>query len=260
MCRIICLANQKGGVSKTTTALALAAGLSGRGHRVLGVDLDPQGNFTVASGVDPLTSPTIYEVFAKKTGCREAIVKSPLGYDVIPSGLSLAGADMEFTQTGREFMLQEALENVKEQYDYICIDTQPTLGILTIAALTASSGGVIVPLGADIYSLQGLSQLSGVIENVRKYCNRDLKILGLLITKFNSRQNISKTLAVQIENAAEQLGTKVFRTKIRESVAVKEVALMQGNIFTEAPRANATVDYNDFINELLDSMDIREEQ
>src|SRR5699024_1717721 len=160
-----------------------------------------------------------------------------LGFDLLPGGLTLAGADMDFTQTGREYMLMEALEKVSEKYDYCIIDTPPTLGILTVNALTAADY-VIVPMTADIYALQGLTQLNALIQNVRRYCNKGLKIAGILLTRYNDRQIISKTLKTNIGQAAERLSTEVFKTYIREGVAVRETQLLQSDLFTDAPKAN----------------------
>lgn len=248
---IITLANQKGGVAKTTTCNALASGLLHKGYRVLAIDLDPQCNLSLSCGADILSlENTIYNVFKGESSTSSIVIKIPIGYDLIPGGLDLAGADMEFTQLGREKLLLKALLPIKDNYDYIIIDTPPTLGILTANALIASDY-VIVPMAADIYSLQGLSQLNGFIQNVHENGNPHLQIAGLLITKYNSRQNISKILIEQIENAAEQLQTKVFTTHIRESVAIRESALLQSDIFKEVPKANATVDYNQFIDEFL---------
>lgn len=249
--KTIVFSNQKGGVGKTTSAAALAAGLANRGYRVVAVDLDPQCNFCLSSGVDMLTlQRTLYDVFKRNASVSEVIV-SGLGYDIIPGGLSLAAADMEFTQTGREYMLSEALEDISERYDYVVIDTPPTLGILTANALTAADG-VIIPLTADVYAIQGLNQLNGLIRNVKKYSNKNLQILGLLITKYNNRQNVSKALKDQIEAAADRLETKVFRTPIRESVAIREAQVFHNDFLKEAPKANAAVDYEAFINEFME--------
>lgn len=250
--KTITICNQKGGVGKTTTSVALATGLSKQGERVLAIDLDPQGNLMMSSGISPLeTRGSIYDVFKDKANASEIIETTALGYDVLPGGISLAGADMDFTQTGREFMLREALEEVKDRYDSIIIDTPPTLGILTVNALTAASS-VIIPMAVDIYSLQGLSQLNLLIQNVRKYCNPDLSISGLLVTKWSKRQKISTVILQQMKSAAEKIGTKVFDTHIRESVAIREVALLQADMFKDAKRVNATIDYQMFLDELLE--------
>ena len=247
-----CLCNQKGGVSKTTTAAALASGLAHRGYKVLAVDLDPQSNLSYSSGADPMTlSSTIFDIFKEAIDVKSCIIQTDLGYDLLPGGLDLAGSDMDFTQTGREYMLKEALMEISDVYDYTIIDTPPTLGILTINALTASDS-VIVPLTADVYAMQGLAQLDGLIGNVRRYCNADLRMAGLLITKYKGRQKISKALTDQIDAAAKQLGTKVYNAKIRESVAIREAQLLQSDIFADAPKANATIDYNNFVDEFLE--------
>lgn len=248
--KTVVFSNQKGGVGKTTSAAALAAGLSSRGYKVVAVDLDPQCNFCLSSGVDMLSiGHTLYDVFKGDAQVDDVIVPG-LGYDIIPGGLALAAADMEFTQTGREYMLSEALEAVSDRFDFAVIDTPPTLGILTINALTAADG-VIIPLTADVYALQGLNQLNGLIHSVKKYSNKGLKIFGLLLTKYNERQNVTKALRDQVEAAAAQLGTKVFETAIRESVAVREAQLLHSDFLKEAPNANAAVDYEAFINEFI---------
>ena len=249
--KTVVFANQKGGVAKTTSAAALAAGLSERGFRVIVADCDPQCNLCLSSGVDMLTvEKTLYDVF-KGTATVDDVIVSGLGFDILPGGLALAAADMDFTQAGREYMLSEALETIADRYDYAVVDTAPMLGILTTNALTAADG-VIVPLTADVYALQGLNQLNGLIRNVRKYCNRGLKIYGLLLTKYNDRQNVSKVLRDQVDRAAAQLETKVYKTTIRESVAVREAQLLRCDFLKEAPNANATIDYKSFVAEFLE--------
>lgn len=248
--RTIALSNQKGGVAKTTTAAALASGLSNRGFKVLAVDLDPQSNLGFSSGADLLSGKsTLYDVFKGSADTKDAIQHLE-DYDIIVGGLSLAGADMDFTQTGREYLLQEALDSVRDEYDFCLLDCPPTLGILTVNALTAADS-VIVPITADAYSIQGLSQLKLLIDRVRKYSNRELVIAGLLITRYDDRTNVSKALTDQIYQTAEKLETKVFSRPIRNSVAVRESQVLQSNLFTEAPKANATKDYGAFIDELL---------
>lgn len=249
--KTLTLSNQKGGVAKTTTAGALASGLAQRGYKVIVVDLDPQCNLSLGSGADILNmDQTLYDVFKGTADLPDLIQKTDLGYDLITGGLALAGADMDFTQTGREYMLKEALDEIRADYDFCIIDTPPTLGILTVNALTASNG-VVIPLTADLYSLQGLSQLDLLMDRVRKYSNRDLKTEGLLITIHDERTNVSKALSEKINQTAAKLGTRVFSHPIRRSVAVRESQTLMVDLFTEAPQANATKDYNSFIDEIL---------
>lgn len=251
MSKIITVANQKGGVGKTTTSLALASGLARKGFRVLAVDLDPQANMTLSSGISPLLDyGSLYDVFKGQADAKDTIQKSDLKYDVMPGGINLAGADMDFTQTGREFMLKETLQELDEGYDFIVIDTAPTLGILTVNALTAASV-VIIPMAVDIYSLQGLSQLNMLINNVKKYCNPQLEIGGLLVTKWVERQTLSSVIFSKMQEAAKEIGAKIYDSKIRESVALRKVAVMQADMYEKANKANATKDYSKFIEELM---------
>ena len=250
--QIIAVANQKGGVGKTTTSTVLASGLYSKGHRVLLCDLDPQTNASFMTGVDVLSVANLYDVFKGEKTVEETIVPVRLGFDLLPGSLLLAAADSEFTQTGREYMLKEALDSIKEQYDYIVIDTPPTLGILVTNALTAANK-LIIPVGAgDIFSLQGLTQFYGIIQNVRKYCNHELQIAGLLITRYNSRSNVNQALKGQVQQIAEQMETKVFKAAIIESVSVKESQLHKEDLFEQAPRSNAAKDYQAFICEFLE--------
>lgn len=166
-------------------------------------------------------------------------------------GLQGTAADMELaSRTAREYMLKEALEKVAGDYDFCVIDTAPTLGLLTLNALTVADR-VIIPMNLEVYSLQGMEQLSGFIDNVRKYTNKDLRISGLLIIKYNERQNISKALKENVEKAAKVMDTRVFNAKIRESVAVKEAQLLRSDLYTEAPKATVTFDYMAFVDEFL---------
>lgn len=245
----IAISNQKGGVGKSTTASALGAGLFHRGYKVLYVDLDAQGNLTYSMGATDAAS-TSLDVLTGNTTAKEAIVSTPQG-DIIAASPSLANADIIFTATGKEYRLKEALDPIQNEYDYIILDTPPALGILTINALTACHS-VIVPAQADVYSLQGIGQLANTIQTVKKYCNPTLYIKGLLITRYNARAVLSRDMADLLADTAQKLNTKVYHTRIRECIALKEAQARQQDIFTYSPRSNAVTDYNAFIDETLE--------
>lgn len=244
---IITIISRKGGTSKTTTAWALGAGLMKKRKKVLFIDLDSQNNLTFGLNASN-EGLTAFEVLTGKATATEAIQHTAQG-DIIAGKEDLATADNVIDKTGKEYRLKEALESVKG-YDYIVIDTPAQLGILTINALTASNS-CIIPVQADIYSLQGIGQLNETIEAVTKYCNKALTIKGILLTRFNGRAIISKDIQANLNEIAGELNTKLFKTPIRESIAVKEAQAMKQDLFTYAPRANATKDYEAFINEFL---------
>lgn len=248
MKKIVSIINQKGGVGKSTTAESLAAGLSLRGYKTLAVDLDAQGNLTYTFGADN-TGATVLEVLTGDATAAEAI-KHTQSCDVLPANKALAGADAYIKETGKEYRLKEALENVADQYDYIIIDTPPALGILTVNALTACQS-VIIPSQADIYSIQGIEQLSETMKPVKKYCNPGLEIEGILLTRYSARSVLSREVADMLEDLAAKLGTKLFKTKIREAIAVKEAQISQQSLFEYSPKAKPTEDYNALIDELI---------
>jgi chromosome partitioning protein len=247
MTKIITITNQKGGVGKTTTAHSLATGLKNKGYKVLAVDMDPQGNLSYGYSVDQ-DKPTIYEVLKGQISSVDAI-QHTAGGDILPANILLSGADMEFTHTGREYLLSEALKPL--QYDYIVVDTPPALNVLTINAFTAANA-LIIPMGADIFSLQGMAQLNSTIERIKKYVNPSLKVEGILITNHNPRTVLGKDMTDTIKQIADQLQTKVFQTAIRATVSVQEAQTQQVDIYAYAPKGAATVDYNAFIDELLE--------
>jgi len=249
--KTVSFCNQKGGVGKTTTTIAMVTGLVMRGFRVLAIDADPQMNLSYTSGITEGAEKNLYDVFRKAVPVQEAILHTKEGYDLIPGSLDLAAADMEFTQIGREYILKDQLSGVQGDYDFCIIDTPPSLGILTLNALTASDS-MVIPMVTDAYSLQGLSHLSKVIGSVRRYSNRDLKVDGLLITHFNSRAGIDKDIREKIDQVADQLSTKLYRTVIRLSGIVKNTELNQGNLFRDYPREGLTKDYKKFIEEYLE--------
>ena len=246
---IYAIINQKGGVGKSTTAEALAAGLTLKGFKCLSADLDAQGNmtYTVNAKTD---GPTILGVLMGEVKPLNAVQHTENFGDIIVSSKALSGADGFITTTGKEYRLKEALEGVKDTYDYIIIDTPPALGILTVNALTACSS-VIIPAQAEIYSLQGIEQLSESMKPVKKYCNPDLSIEGILLTRYSQRAILSREVAEITKQLAAKLGTKIFDTAIRENISVKEAQLSQKSLFEYAPNSNAAKDYHAFIEELL---------
>jgi len=248
MGKVITITNQKGGTGKTTTAAALTAGLSLRGYKVLCVDMDSQGNLSHSMGADR-NGATVLGLLTGELTAKEAIQHTRQA-DTIASKNTLAGADAFIIGVKKEYRLKEALEPVKEEYDFILIDTPPALGILTVNALTASDS-VVVPIEADIYSLQGVDQLAETIQAVREYCNKDLQIDGLLLTRFNQRSILNREIVDLAAQLAGRLGTKLFDAKIREGIAVKEARILQQNIFEYAPNSNPAADYSDLIDELM---------
>lgn len=247
--KVVTVMNSKGGVSKTTTAWHLAVGLAKRGYKVLLCDLDAQTNLSFTAGVDLLNEPTsIYDVFTGKASAKDAVTSVYDNLDIIPGDISLVSADRDFNQLGREKMLSKALKGL--EYDYTVIDVPPSLGVMSENALTASDE-LIIPIQADIYGLQGISQLQGFIEDIRENSNAGLKIAGILVTRVNERTNLYSEMRKQFETVAERLGTKVFNAFVRNSVAVSEVLANQSNLFDEIPNGKATKDYNAFIDEYI---------
>lgn len=247
MVKIMSIINQKGGVGKTTTAEAITAGLNLKGYKVLAIDLDAQCNLSYTAGADT-DGITITDVLTKDVTAREAIQHLPRG-DIMPASRALTGADTFIKDTGKEYRLKEVLEPIKKEYQYIILDTPPALGILTVNALTASDS-VIIPAQADIYSLQGIRQLWDTIQPVKKYCNSELYIEGILLTRYNGRTILSRDIKDMLERLARTLETRVFKTTIREAVTVKEAQINQQSLFDYAPKAKVTEDYKNLIKEL----------
>ena len=248
MSKAIAVINQKGGVGKSTTALAIGAGLSLKGYSVLFIDLDAQGNLSYTLGADT-KGYNAMGVLERPETAKEEIQHTPQG-DIIASSPKLAGADKLLEETGKEYRLKEALDSLQGAYDYIIVDTPPALGILTINALTACTGAII-PAQADIYSLQGIGQLNSTIETVKKYCNPSLSIMGIVITRFNGRSIIRREVAEMLERTADQLHTKLYSSKIRECTALVEAQATKQNIYSYAPRSNATADYKALVDEII---------
>lgn len=248
---IFCIASQKGGNSKTTTSLALWAGLNSRGKKALLVDLDPQGNATYAAGGNS-NGATSREILTKEATAQETIQQTPTGA-LIPASKGLAGADLYLNETGKEYRLREALEPVKGEYDAIILDTPPALGILTVNAMTAAER-LVITAQADAFSLQGIEELARILGPIRKYTNPGLEISGILLTRYSARSILTREVTDLADLLAQHLGTRVFDVKIREGIAVKESQLKRENLFSYAPRSNPAQDYQQFITELEGSI------
>ncbi len=246
MTRITTVLNQKGGTGKSTTAQTLAAGLNRRGYKALVIDADPQGNTSYTMQADPLKT-GLYDLLRGNVSAADVIQHTTQG-DIIASSLDLAGADMEFTQQGREYLLREALEAISGEYTHVIIDSPPALGIMSVNALTASTD-VVIPVCADMYSLQGLQQLLATIGRVRKYSNPALSVAGLLITRKGGNTLATRAMLEQIQATADAAGLYLYRATIREATAVREAQIMRASLFEHAPTAKVTGDYSSFIDE-----------
>ncbi len=250
MATIIVLTNQKGGVGKTTTSTALAAGLVSFYHKkVLAVDLDPQGNLGFSLGLDIEEGRTIHDVLMGKIPARAAIQETDY-CDVITSNILLSSAELDFNVPERELLLKKALAPVASRYDYIIIDTPPALNILTVNAY-AMAHYLIIPMAPEILSLLAVTQIKETIDSVRESLNPRLDVLGILLTKYNKHTVLAREVKEMAENIASQIGTCVFDTKIRASVAVAEAPAHGISLFDYSPHAKPSRDYMDFIKETL---------
>ena len=221
MAKILAITNQKGGVGKTTTTVNLAASLAATKHRVLLIDLDPQGNATMGSGVDKMAlAHTIYHVLLEEKTVEEVRVVNTQGkFDLIPANRELAGAEVELVQEmAREWRLKNALKKIEAEYDYILIDCPPALNLLTVNALCAAQA-VMIPMQCEYYALEGLSDLVQTIKRVRANLNPQLEIEGLLRTMFDPRNTLAQQVSEQLQR---HFGDKVYRTVIPRNVRLAE--------------------------------------
>lgn len=245
---MIAVTNQKGGVGKTTTSAALLASLHNRGARVLGVDMDPQGSLGFSLGLDIERCATIYDVFRGELEPQAAIAHTET-CDLLPSNILLAGAELEFNRPGREFLLKTALSKVAEDYDFIIVDTPPALNLLTVNAYVAVDQ-LILPMAPEILSLLGVAQIKETIQSVREYYNSRLKVLGILLNRYNARFNLNREVLEMASQIAQQLDTVVFEAKIRGSVSVAEAPAHGMSVVDYAPSSKPAQDFEQLCDQI----------
>jgi len=229
--RILAFANQKGGVAKTTTTLSMAAALAERGRRVLAVDMDPQGALTYSMGIDPDTlDETVNDVLVRRLPVEKVVIARE--FDLIPANIDLAGAEaVLLAKTGREYALQRALRDVLPAYDYILIDCPPSLGILTINALTAAHG-VVIPLQSEALSHRGVGQLIETLEDIRRFTNPELEVVGVIPTMYDGRSNHAREV---LEDVGRRYDVPVLAPAVKRSIRFAEATQAGKSILTYAP-------------------------
>ena len=249
MGKVISILNHKGGVGKTTSAINIGAALVELSKKILLIDLDPQANLTVSLGI-PRQPTTIYE--AMRGEAELAPYNLRKNFDVIMSTLDLSGAEMELiNEAGREFILRELFEPVIEEYDYIIIDCPPSLGLLTLNALTGSNYAII-PMQTEFLALQGLTKIKQIIDKVRFRLNKKLEIAGVVATMYDARKVLNRDVVATIQ---KYFGDKVFKTFIRDNVALAEAPACQQDIFVYAPSSNGAEDYLNLAKEIVERLE-----
>jgi chromosome partitioning protein len=245
--QVIALANQKGGVAKTTTTLNLGVAFAERGHRVLLIDLDPQGNLTMSQGLNPDTiERSMFDVLVHRMPIEQVIERREV--DIAVSSIDLAGADVALSsQIGRERALEKALAPIRDRYDYILIDTPPSLGLLTINAFVSATG-VLVPVQTEYLSLRGLVQLENTLTMVRENLNPQVEIIGILPTMYDRRLTHSREAD---EILRENFGDLVYNTRIRKTVRFAEAPVKGSSVLAYEPNGEAANMYRDLAKEVL---------
>lgn len=246
---IISIINQKGGVGKTTTAVNLSAYLADKGKKTLLIDEDSQGNSTSGLSRSVTFDKSLYDVLLNDTSSEEAVVKTAIRkLHLLPASIDLAGAEIEIAPLAeRESLLKRKIEPLREQYDYIIIDCPPSLGLMTLNALVASDS-IIIPIQAEFYALEGLSQLVKTVQVVSRRMNPRLHILGILLTMFDGRTNLSLQVAEEVK---KYFGSKVFRTVIPRTVKLSEAPSFGEPVLTYAPKSKGAEAYKKLSREVL---------
>ena len=249
MGRIISIANQKGGVGKTTTAINLATVLAKRNKKTLLIAMDPQGNATSGVGIAKDLETSIYNVLIEETIMKDAIIKTKIkNLEICPSNIDLAGAEVELvSMQERELKLKTKLEKVRDGYDYIIIDCPPSLGLITINAFTASNS-VLIPVQCEYYALEGLGQLLNTIKLVKRHLNKEIEIEGALLTMFDTRTNLSKQV---VDEVKKYFGDRVYKTVIPRNVKLSEAPSYGMPINIYDPRSKGAKCYDKLGKELI---------
>jgi len=251
MAKIIAVANQKGGVGKTTTAVNLSSCLGYKGKKVLLIDVDPQGNSTSGLGVDKKKiKKSAYDVLINDVDINETLVNTPIDNLLLcPSNIQLAGAEVELVSTiSRETRLKNSLENIKDDYDFILIDCPPSLGLLTLNSLTAANT-ILVPIQCEYYALEGLSQLMETVRLVQKHLNKGLDVEGVVLTMFDARTNLSIQV---VEEVKKYFKNKVYRTIIPRNVRLSEAPSYGLPIILYDPKSKGAECYLDLADEVIE--------
>jgi len=242
----ICIALQKGGVGKSTTAQALASTLGFKYKKVLLIDMDSQGNVTYSTGIDN-PKYTVFDILGEDCRADEAIIHCKY-YDILSADSYLA--NIEMSEKVEPTLLKNALECIKNNYDFIIIDTPPALGNLSFSSLVASDY-VVIPTEARPFALQGLKRLNDTIKTIQNHLNPSLKVLGILLIKYNNRTVLNRDIKTMIEDYAKQVNTIVFNTSIREGIAVSEAQIIREPLIDYAKNSKPNIDYEAFTTELL---------
>ena len=249
MGKIIAIANQKGGVGKTTTAVNLCACLRSKGQRTLMCDFDPQGNSTTGLGLDPVgVGLSVYDVLIRGASAERALKPTPWG-DVLPANMTLAAAEVELVSVERrEYRLKEVLEGLRERYDWVLIDCPPSLGLLTLNALAAADT-VLIPMQCEYYALEGLSQIVSTVRALRRGINPDLSLEGIVLTMYDSRTNLTMQVAEELKR---HFGGQVFSTAIPRNVRLSEAPSHGKPVIAYDRWSRGAVAYNALAEELIE--------
>lgn len=252
--RIIAVANQKGGVGKTTTAITLSTILANKNKKVMLIDADPQGNATSGVGIEKEMEKSVYDLLVEEISIREVLQSSNIkNLQVCPSNINLAGAEVELvSMMSREQILKEKLEEVVDEFDYIIIDCPPSLGLITLNAFTASNS-VLIPIQCEYYALEGLGQLINTINLVKKHLNKSLEVEGALLTMYDARTNLSNQVVKEVK---KYFGDKVYKTVIPRNVKISEAPSYGMPINIYDPRSKGAKSYDKFVKEFLKNNDV----